>query len=1452
MNNADNAEMMFRPNRIGQRWNLIILMALVFIVPFLGTLILNSLFPSWIGISLPIHSTLEMAGAAFGLFWAIFILLSQQKTPTSRRVWVSCALISMAILDIGHSCVPDGNRFMWLRSLSVLAGGVFFSLTWYPDRKVSRQTTWVTSALVLLVAFLISLFSILNRENVPRMIADGNLTPLVNVINLIGGGLTLLASLNFAIRYYKERTLEELLFLVLCILFGVSGILFHFSTTWQATWWFSHVVRFGAYFCAFWLVMISYRTSENEMIHAHDELRDLFHFSVDGKRMINKEFRHLRANESFATFVGLSKESLEPLKCYEALGGALCESDQCPMRVFESTKKDKVDYEIIMKRTDGSEMACLMKAIRMNRPDGSFRGIIESFIDITDRKKGETELKEKADKLKTLSNELEIIIDAIPGLVFYKDIDNRYVRVNKYVAEAHKMRKSELEGQSCWDLYPHELAKKYFDDDMEVVKSGKAKLNLDEPWETEEGAKWVNTNKIPYADQTGKIVGLIGVSMDITERKKAEDEISRQARLKSAQTELSDLLLGDKKINELCQNTITYLCKYMNAQTGLMYLDDGNGALKLETFYAHKRPSHLPNEYKYGEGLIGQAALEMQELFISDVPDNYIRIECGLGEAVPRNIYIKPIIRDNRVKAVLEFGSLFAFDESHFQFLDEVSTGVAMTLESAEAKSIQAELLNEAQLLTEELQVQQEELKTSNEELVEQSQRLKESEDKLKTQQEELQVTNEELEEKNELLERQKREVDDARKEIEKKASELALASRYKSEFLANMSHELRTPLNSLLLLAQSLTQNKEGNLTDDQVEALKIIYGGGNDLLNLINEILDLARIEAGRMDLKISPMRIEDLARGVRSSFRHLAKDKNLDFDVVVAGDAPDEIKSDGRRIEQIIKNLVSNAIKFTDEGGITVTFNRPAAESKLFRNGLDPEQTLVITVKDTGIGISQENQKIIFEAFQQVDGSAARKHSGTGLGLSISREIAQLLGGMIQVESEIGTGSTFSLFLPLEAFQKEEEEKITKKPAMRAARSESAIIPSASNAVFFVDDDRNAISEGDNVMLLIEDDERFAKILVGNCRERGLKCIATPTGESGLELAARYPLLGIILDIKLPGLDGWSVLTALKENIHTRHIPVHVVSVEKASMEAVRKGAIGHVTKPLSLEDLEDVFKKIKEASPKSVKRLLIIEDDPQIRKSVVQLIGDGDVVTDEAETGRRALESLQSIPYDCVVLDLGLPDMTGLELLKTAKTEGVNIPPVIIYTAWDLSQEQENELKQYAETIVLKDVRSKERLLDEVSLFLHRVVGRLPEKTKQIIKNLHETDELLKDKKVLVVDDDMRTLYAVTRLLKERGMNAIKAADGEDALKTLDETPDIDIVLMDIMMPMMDGYETMKRIRVQERFRNLPIIALTAKAMKEDREKCINAGANDYMSKPVDQERLISLLRVWLYR
>jgi len=936
--------------------------------------------------------------------------------------------------------------------------------------------------------------------------------------------------------------------------------------------------------------------------------------------------------------------------------------------------------------------------------------------------------------------------------------------------------------------------------------------------------------------------------------------------LKTGMTRLNEAMRGRQSLAELGVSVISEIAEYINAQAGAIYVldEDGESAvLRLFGSYAFTERKSLSLEFLPGQGLVGQAALEKKMILIQEAPKDYIRVTSGLGNSLPRNICVIPFLHEGVVRGVVEVGALKRITELQRRYLDQIMPAVAaafiMVQNQTTLRRRQQELMAANEKLNrqtdvlkqseEELKSQQKELENANEELEAQTRQLKQSEEELKAQTEELEVVNVEMAERNRQLEEQKREVEMARGDLARKAEDLALAGKYKSDFLANMSHELRTPLNSLLLLARGLQENREANLSPEQVESAGIIYESGRDLLNLINDILDLAKIEAGRTDLRLETVLLEDILASVRSQFRHMADEKGLTLTAEAFGDAPERLVTDPRRLGQVLKNLVGNAVKFTDQGGISVRAYRPEGRGDLLTEAMDAEKTIAFEVKDSGIGIPRDKQQIVFEAFQQADAGDQRRFGGTGLGLSISRELAQLLGGRIHLQSQTGKGATFTLLLPIESRGQanaplEKGQVETPKPQRLKNKT-----PETDDAV---SDDRHEIQEGDRIILIIEDDPRFAGILAGQCRERGFKHLTAPTGEAGLELAKKHLPDGIILDLQLPNMDGWAVLTALKNQMETRHIPVHIASVEEPSTEGMRMGAVGHAGKPLDPGDLDLIFDRLAQSSNGDEKRVLVVEDDPVLRQSTVALISDNLVTVEEAKTGKEAMELLRQKRFNLVVLDLGLPDIPGTELLKTLADEKTDLPPVIIHTIRDLTADEEMTLRNYTDSIILKDVRSQERLLDEVALFLHRVVSDLPAEKMQIIQELRHSDAPLKGKKVLVAEDDMRTMFAMTKLLAAHGIHPLKAENGEKALHVLNEEPDVDLILMDVMMPVMDGYETMKRIRSEKRFRNLPIIALTAKAMKEDRRKCLDAGATDYLPKPVEQDRLISLLRVWLLR
>ncbi len=930
----------------------------------------------------------------------------------------------------------------------------------------------------------------------------------------------------------------------------------------------------------------------------------------------------------------------------------------------------------------------------------------------------------------------------------------------------------------------------------------------------------------------------------------------------TGQALLNDRMRGEQDISTLANNVIDQLCEYMGAQVGTLYILETD-TLKLAGTYAYRR-KNLTNEFQLGEGSVGQAALK-QRMNITALPDHYVTgIFSNTGELLPQHVLVAPFAYERQVIGVVEIESLTEFTAAQLEFLNKALESIAVGFTTAQARRRVNELLVKTQQQAGELQMQEEELRSANEELASQAENLRASEAKLRTNQAQLESVNVELEEKAAVLQeqqlvldRQNQELRLAQQELKQKADDLAIASKYKSEFLANMSHELRTPLNSLLILAGMLAKNEQGNLTDDQVESAQIICSGGTDLLNLINDILDLSKVEAGRMEFRYTALPLARLIESMRAQFTPLAEGKGFEFVIQLAEDLPETIETDQQRVEQIVKNLLSNAFKFTQEGSVRLQFYRPAVDTNLSKSGLKPEQSIAIGVTDTGIGMTPEQQKIVFEAFQQADGSTSRQYGGTGLGLSISRELATKLGGQIDLESEVGQGSKFTLYLPIARRelqtdapgQPDGQRRSQTRPLATAAQT---IIQAsdASPATVSLPDDRAAIRAGDRVLLIIEDDLTFAGIVQDYGRHKNFKCLVAGDGESGLRLAQRHKPDAIILDLNLPDISGWEVLDELKHNPDTLHIPVHIITGQEESLDAFKRGAMGFLTKPIGAKEMEGAFQSIEQFMARKIKSLLVVEDDDNLRKSVRKLLEGSDVTISEANTGQAALALLGAQHFDCMILDLALPDMSGFELLN--RLDGAeHLPkcPVIVYTGKALSEEENQELMKYADSVIVKGAKSPERLLDEAALFLHRVVADMPEEKQRMIKRLLGKEGVLAGKEILIVDDDARNAFALSKLLADKGLKVHIAPNGQKALDALDKAP-IDLVLMDIMLPGMDGYEITRRIRAQLRFRQLPILALTAKAMKGDREKCLEAGANDYLSKPVDAERLLSMLRVWL--
>ncbi|VUD52720.1 Autoinducer 2 sensor kinase/phosphatase LuxQ [Thalassocella blandensis] len=953
------------------------------------------------------------------------------------------------------------------------------------------------------------------------------------------------------------------------------------------------------------------------------------------------------------------------------------------------------------------------------------------------------------------------------------------------------------------------------------------------------------------ADQLG--IALNSMSENL---KRISEENENEAWIKTGQANLNDSMRGEQDLSTLSKNVISYLTKYLGAQLGaLYYIEKRNKerpVLKLAGTYAFTKRKTLKTEFEVGESLVGQAAFEREPIVVTEVPKDYIVVSSSLGESTPTNILVQPFTIDGEVKGVVEIGSFRPFTDNQLELVRLVAENIAIAANSAQDREKMQELLEESQRQSEELLKQQE---------------------ILKAQSEELQAANENLESKTNDLEMQKEDIQSSRLEVERKARELELASKYKSEFLANMSHELRTPLNSLLILAKELGKNARGNLDGEQVKDAQIIYEGGLDLLNLINDILDLSKVEAGKLQLHPETVDLTKFVGNIKSKFEPVAKDKKLEF--VIEFDrqgTPNQIITDSQRLEQIVKNLLSNAFKFTSDGEVKVAIFTPDYDVKFKNYGLTPGNVIGISVADTGIGIEAEKFNEIFEAFQQAEGGTSRKYGGTGLGLTISRELSRLLGGEIHVWSEHGNGSVFTIYLPLDlnkaAILPKREDLRPSVVSKKSKRLKSEVIdsglPSATSVSTaktiqnvlpddFVDDDRNSLTLEDKSLLIIEDDRKFAEIIKKIAKQHGYKVLVTDKGREGIELAMVYQPNGVILDIQLPDLDGVKVLDHLKFNLKTRHIPVHIVSVEDRKSETMGKGAIGFLTKPASKESLEEIVDALDAKQSSAIKKILVVEDNEKSLSSIERLLSNKQVEIVAARDGAIAESLLASQSFDCVILDLKLPDISGQELLKVLSAkELLNLTPVIIYTGKELSREEIKDLQQYTGSIVIKGASSPERLLDEVSLFIHSMESALSDEQRKMMKMLHDNEGMLANKKVLLADDDMRNTYALSKILNDAGMNVIIADNGAIALEKLQEHDDIDIVLMDIMMPVMDGYEAMTNIRKIEKYKQLPIISLTAKAMAEDKAKCLEAGANDYLIKPVNLEKLLSIIRVWLYK
>ena len=921
-------------------------------------------------------------------------------------------------------------------------------------------------------------------------------------------------------------------------------------------------------------------------------------------------------------------------------------------------------------------------------------------------------------------------------------------------------------------------------------------------------------------------------------------EQAAQAWLRTGQSELAVGLQGEQSVATIGGGVASFLAKYLDAQLSAVYFAPRRSEPELIGSWGLSPAATAAT--RGAGGLTEQVLKDNRLLHVRELPDDFFAVSSGLGERKPRELVVMPVTADAVPNGVIELGFFRTLDRTELDFLRTVADAIGTAFRSAKYRADVQRLLEETQRQAEELQTQQEELRVSNEELEHQTRTLEESQARLLNQQAELEEINAQLEEHTQSLEKQRADLARAQVELER-------ASAYKSEFLANMSHELRTPLNSSLILAKLLVDNRTGNLSEEQIKFAQTIYSAGNDLLTLINDILDLSRIEAGKLDVRPESVPLARLLEDLSNGFQPIAKDRGLEFSITREDGLPSALYTDPVRLQQILKNLVSNAFKFTERGGVSVHVRRVQGA------------TLAFDVKDTGIGIATEQHDVIFDAFRQADGTTNRKYGGTGLGLSISRDLARLLGGELGLTSAPGRGSTFTLTLPEEYVEKGPARTAPEAPALPrapkptngaskavngAATATNGAGPRPDEPPATLPDDREGLGPGSRAILVIEDDAAFARILYDLSHELDFKAILAQTAEAGLALAERYLPSAIVLDVGLPDRSGLSVLDTLKHSPATRHIPVHMFSVADHAQTALEMGALGYALKPLKREELFQAFQKLEAKFTQKLRRVLVVEDDATARESTCHLLAGDGVETVGVGTAADALATLGTSPFDCMVLDLSLPDRSGFELLEEMTANASTPPPVIVYTGRSLSREEEQSLRRFSTSIIIKGARSPERLLDEVTLFLHQVEAELPADRRRMLKTAREREAVFEGRRVLIVEDDVRNIFALTSVLEPRGAKIEIARNGREAVEHLRDKPGVDLVLMDIMMPEMDGLEAMRKIRERRELSRLPIIALTAKAMADDRENCLAAGANDYIAKPVDVDKLLSLARVWM--
>jgi signal transduction histidine kinase/CheY-like chemotaxis protein/CHASE3 domain sensor protein len=950
---------------------------------------------------------------------------------------------------------------------------------------------------------------------------------------------------------------------------------------------------------------------------------------------------------------------------------------------------------------------------------------------------------------------------------------------------------------------------------------------------------------------SGVLSGLLGVILTLIGgyliRRAAKARVRHQW-LQSGQVGLANALLGDQSAEQLGDSVLAFLASYLGAQAGALFAGD-RSQFRRAAMLGVPDDAQIPDRFSLKEGLLGQVAAAGRPIVVHEVPEGYLTIGSALGRNKPRHLIIAPVHADAAVNGVVELGFFHPIEDVYLDLLQQASGAIGVSLRSARYRAELQDLLEATQRQSEELHVQSEELRVSNEELEEQGRALKESQARLEKQQAELEHTNTQLEEQAQQLEAQRDDLARFNAAVELKARELEQASRYKSDFLANMSHELRTPLNSLLILSKLLGENAGGNLTDEQVKFAHTIQSSGNDLLTLINDVLDLSKIEAGHLQIRPETVSLQRLTAELTQLFQPIAAERKLQLVIRLEPGCPDAINTDRQRLEQVLKNLLSNAFKFTETGAVKLTVQRVGADRIAF------------AVMDSGIGIAQDQQEGVFEAFRQADGTISRKYGGTGLGLSISRELARLLGGAIALVSTPGKGSTFTITIPILYDPDIVAPREDRAPGAASAAPSSSPPPPARPAAppQNVDDDRNHLTTTRRVLLIIEDDAVFAGIVRDLARDMGFQCILASTAEEALRLARVFKPSAVVLDVGLPDQSGLAVLDRLKRDDATRHIPVHIVSGADHTQTALSLGAVGYLVKPVKREDLASVLQTLDLQLKRTARRVLIVEDDPVQRDAVARLLASGDVETVGVGTAAECLQKLKEQTYDCMVLDLSLPDASGFSLLETLSSseDGHGFPPVIVYTGHELSPADEQRLRRYSSSIIIKGVKSPERLIDEVSLFLHQIVSELPPEQQKMIQSARNRDAVLEGRRILIVEDDVRNVYSLSNILAPRGALVQIARNGQEALDALHasmQAPSqaIDLVLMDVMMPVMDGLACTREIRKESRWSKLPIITLTAKAMPDDQERCLRAGANDYMAKPLDVDKLLSLVRVWMPR